>query len=140
MNFLVGFPLLIVPFAIYNMIVFLLPGLSLVDPLFSVRMLSGADMNFSISDLLLVFAILLLFIEVMKSTRVGNRSIVDHMLSLLLFIVMMGEFIITPKAATSTFLILTVLCLVDVIAGFSITIRAAQRDVSVDHLRESQST
>jgi hypothetical protein len=95
-------------------------------------------MNFSISDLLLVFAILLLFIEVMKSTRVGNRSIVDHMLSLLLFIVMMGEFIITPKAATSTFLILTVLCLVDVIAGFSITIRSAQRDVSVDHLRESQ--
>lgn len=140
MNFLVGFPLLIVPFAIYNMIVFLLPGLSLTDPLFSVQMLSGADMNFSISDLLLVFAILLLFVEVMKSTRVGTRSIVDHMLSLLLFIVMMGEFIITPRAATSTFLILTVLCLVDVIAGFSITIRAAQRDVSVDHLRESQST
>jgi hypothetical protein len=138
MNFLVGFPLLIVPFAIYNMIVFLLPGLSLTDPLFSVGMLSGVDMNFSISDLLLVFAILLLFVEVMKSTRVGTRSIVDHMLSLLLFIVMMGEFIITPKAATSTFLILTVLCLVDVIAGFSITIRSAQRDVSVDHLRESQ--
>jgi hypothetical protein len=140
MNFLVGFPLLIVPFAIYNMIVFLLPGLSLTDPLFSVHMLSGADMNFSISDLLLVFAILLLFVEVMKSTRVGTRSIVDHMLSLLLFIVMMGEFIITPRAATSTFLILTVLCLVDVIAGFSITIRAAQRDISVDHLRESQSS
>jgi hypothetical protein len=140
MNFLVGFPLLIVPFAVYNMIVFLLPGLSLTDPLFSVHMLSGADMNFSISDLLLVFAILLLFVEVMKSTRVGTRSIVDHMLSLLLFIAMMAEFIITPKAATSTFLILTVLCLVDVIAGFSITIRAAQRDVSVDHLRESQSS
>jgi hypothetical protein len=140
MNFLVGFPLLIVPFAIYNMIVFLLPGLSLTDPLFSVHMLSGADMNFSISDLLLVFAILLLFVEVMKSTRVGTRSIVDHMLSLLLFIVMMGEFIISPKAATSTFLIMTVVCLVDVIAGFSITIRAAQRDVSVDHLRESQSS
>ncbi|MDB5600063.1 MAG: transrane protein [Xanthobacteraceae bacterium] len=139
MNFLVGFPLLIVPFAIYNMIVFLLPGLSLTDPLFSVHMLSGADMSFSISDLLLVFSILLLFVEVMKSTRVGTRSIIDHMLSLLLFIVMMAEFIITAKAATSTFLILTVLCLVDVIAGFSITIRAAQRDVSVDHLRESQS-
>jgi hypothetical protein len=140
MNFLVGFPLLIVPFAIYNMIVFLLPGVSLTATLFSVRMLSGVDMNFSISDLLLVFAILLLFIEVMKSTRTGTRSIVDHMLSLLLFIVMMGEFIISPLAATSTFLILTVVCLVDVIAGFSITIRAAQRDVSVDHLREQQGT
>jgi hypothetical protein len=135
-----AFPLLLIPFAIYNMIVFLLPGLSLTAPLFSVRMLSGADMNFSISDLLLVFAILLLFIEVMKSTRTGTRSIVDHMLSLLLFIVMMGEFIISPLAATSTFLILTVVCLVDVIAGFSITIRAAQRDVSVDHLREQQGT
>lgn len=140
MNFLVGFPLLIVPFAIYNMIVYLLPGVSLTAQLFSIRMLSGAEMSFSISDLLLVFSILLLFIEVMKSTRTGTRSIIDHMLSLLLFIVMMGEFIISPLAATSTFLILTVLCLVDVIAGFSISIRAAQRDVSVDHLREQQGT
>jgi hypothetical protein len=85
-----------------------------------------------------VFAILLLFVEVMKSTRVGMRSIVDHMLSLVLFIVMMGEFIIAPKAATSTFLIMTVLCLVDVMAGFTITIRAAQRDVSVDTERSTQ--
>lgn len=140
MNFLVGFPLLIVPFAIYNMIVYLLPGVSLTASLFSIRMLSGAEMSFSISDLLLVFSIMLLFIEMMKSTRVSTRSIIDHMLSLLLFIVMMAEFIISPLAATSTFLILTVLCLVDVIAGFSITIRAAQRDVSVDHLREQQGT
>ena len=130
--FLIGFPLLIIPFAIYNMIVYLTPGWNLKETLFSVRMLSGADMGFSLSDLLLMFAVLLLFVEVLKATRIGMRSIIDHMLSLLLFIVMMAEFLMSTKAATSTFLLLTVMCLVDVIGGFSITIRAARRDIAID--------
>ena len=130
--FLIGFPLLIIPFAIYNMIVYLTPGWNLKETLFSVRMLSGADMGFSLSDLLLMFAVLLLFVEVLKATRIGMRSIIDHMLSLLLFIVMMAEFLMSTKAATSTFLLLTVMCFVDVIGGFSITIRAARRDIAID--------
>jgi hypothetical protein len=130
--FLIGFPLLIIPFAIYNMIIYLTPGWNITDKLFSVQMLSGAEMAFSTSDLLLIFTILLLFVEVLKATRIGTRSIVDHMLSLLLFIIMMAEFLMSTKAATSTFLLLTVICFVDVIAGFSITIRAARRDVAID--------
>ena len=130
--FLIGFPLLIIPLAIYNMVAYLTPGLLLTGPLFSIHMLSGADMTFSFSDLLLIFAILLLFVEIMKATRIGVRSIVDHMLSLVVFIIFVVEFIMSTKAATSTFLLLTVLSFVDVIAGFSITIRAAQRDISVD--------
>jgi hypothetical protein len=60
------------------------------------------------------------------------RSIIDHVLSLLVFIIFLVEFIMSTKATTSTFLLLTVISLVDVIAGFAITIRAAQRDIAVD--------
>jgi len=71
-------------------------------------------------------------VEILKSTRIGNRSIVDHMLSLVLLLAMLAEFIMVQRAATSTFFLLLAMSLVDVVAGFSITIRAAQRDIGID--------
>jgi hypothetical protein len=130
-TWLVGFPLLLIPFAIYN-IVALLFRVDLLAPLFTVRMLSGGVWNVSFSDILLVIGILMLFVEVLKSTRIGNRSIVDHMLSLILLLAMLGEFVMVQAAATSTFFLLSAMSLVDVIAGFSITIRTAQRDIGYD--------
>jgi hypothetical protein len=79
-----------------------------------------------------VIGILMLFVEILKSTRIGNRSIVDHMLSLVLLLGMLAEFMTVRSAATSTFFLLTAMSLVDVVAGFSITIRTAQRDIGYD--------
>jgi hypothetical protein len=129
--YLVGFPLLLIPFAIYNMIAFLF-GTGFNDTLFTIPMLSKATLNVTTSDLLLIFAIFLLFVEIVKATRIGTRSIVDHVLSFVLFIVMAGEFMIVPRAATSTFLILLVIAFVDVIGGFSVSIRSAQRDIGLE--------
>jgi hypothetical protein len=129
---LVAFPLLLIPFAIYNMVAFLTPGVSWSAPIATVHMLSGADWTVSAGDALLGFAILILFLEILKATRLGMRSITDHVLSLLLFMAMMAEFIVVKEAATSTFLLLAVLSFVDVVGGFSITIRTAQRDVAID--------
>lgn len=128
--YLVGFPLLLIPFAIYNMIAFLF-GTGFNDTLFTIPMLSKATLNVTTSDVLLIFSIFLLFVEIVKATRVGTRSIVDHVLSFVLFIVMAGEFMIVPRAATSTFLILLVIAFVDVIGGFSVSIRSAQRDIDI---------
>jgi hypothetical protein len=130
--FLIGFPLLLIPFAIYNIVVFLMPGVSFTAPLFNINMLSGATWAVSAADLLHLLAILLLFAEVLKSTRFGLKSIVDHMLSLLLFIGMLIEFIMVARAANSTFFILLIITLVDVMAGFSVSIRTAQRDLAVE--------
>ncbi|MBI4275970.1 MAG: hypothetical protein HY659_14845 [Rhizobiales bacterium] len=129
--FLVGFPLLLIPFAIYNIIAFLF-GTGFNDTLFTVRMLSGAEWGVTTSDILLLLGILLLFVEILKATRFGTRAIVDHILSLLLFIAMLAEFMIVHKAATSTFFILLALSFVDVVSGFSVTIRTAQRDIALD--------
>ncbi len=130
-TYLVGFPLLLIPFAVYN-IVALLFRIGLTDPLFSVRMISGGQWNVSFGDILIVLGLVMLFFEVLKSTRIGNRSIVDHILSFLLFVAMLAEFITLQAAATSTFFLLMVMSLIDVVAGFSITIRTAQRDIGID--------
>lgn len=130
--FFIGFPLLLIPFAIYNIVVFLMPGVSFAATVFTIDMLSGAQWSVTAADLLLLLAVLLLFVEFLKATRIGSKSIVDHMLSLMLLIVMLVEFIMSARAATSTFFLLTVLTFVDVMGGFSISIRTAQRDLSIE--------
>jgi membrane-anchored protein YejM (alkaline phosphatase superfamily) len=130
--FALGFPLLLIPFAIYNIIAFLMPGVSWTGTLTSVHMMSGADWTMSAGDMLIVLAVLLLFGELMKSTRIGLRSVVDHGLSLVLFLAMLVEFILVAQAGTSTFFLLLVISFVDVLGGFAVTLRSAQRDLTVE--------
>ncbi len=129
--YLVGFPLLLIPLALYNIVSFLF-GLGFDDTLFTVPMMSGATLGVTTGDLLIILSILLLFVEILKATRFGVKSIVDHMLSFVVFVVALGEFLMVQKAATSTFLIFLVICAIDVVGGFSISIRAATRDYSVE--------
>jgi hypothetical protein len=138
--FFIGFPLLLITFAIFNIIAFLMPGVSFTEPLFTIPMLSGAQWAVSVSDLLLLLALVLLFLEILKATRFGMKSIVDHMLSLLLFIAMLIEFIMVAPAANSTFFILMMISFVDVVAGFSVSIRTAQRDLAVESTGHLSST
>ncbi len=130
--FALGFPLLLVPFAIFNIIAFLMPGLSWTGALTTVHMVSGSEWSMSIGDMLIGFAIVVLFGEMMKATRIGIRTVVDHGLSLLLFLVMLVEFILVKQAATATFFLLLIIGIVDVMGGFAITLRSAQRDLTVE--------
>src|SRR5471030_3243549 len=130
--FLIGFPLLLVPFAIYNIIAFLMPGVSWSGTLTTVHLASGADWTMSAGDMLIVLAILLLFGEVMKSTRIGMRTVVDHGLSLILFLGMLVEFLLVKQAASAIFFLLLVISFVDVLGGFAVTLRSAQRDLTIE--------
>ena len=130
--FLIGFPLLLVPFAIYNIIAFLMPGVSWSSTLTTVHLASGADWTMSAGDMLIVLAVLLLFGEVMKSTRIGMRTVVNHGLSLILFLGMLVEFLLVKQAASATFFLLLVISFIDVIGGFAVTLRSAQRDLTVE--------
>src|SRR3989304_9702651 len=104
--FLIGFPLLIVPFVIYNMFAFLFGVTNWTTPFTSVQIISGGVWQIAPGDLLIAFSIVILFVEILKSTRMGVRSIVDHMLSMLIFIAMIIEFLLVERAATSTFFLL----------------------------------
>ena len=127
-----GFPLLLIPFAIYNMMAFLTPGVAWTAPVATVHMMSGEDWVLTWEDLLLAFAIFLLWIEIIKSTRIGMRSIMDHVLAMALFVAMLVEFLLVRQAGTSTFFLLMIIALVDVLAGFIVSIRSSQRRVEVE--------
>jgi hypothetical protein len=132
--YLIGFPLLVVPFAIYNMIAFLTPGMSWTSNVATIHLISGQDWTVTPEDILLAFAILLLSVEVMKATRLSSRAIIDHVLSLIVFIIMLVEFLLVRQAGTSTFFLLMVISLVDVMAGFIVTVRTAQRDLQIERV------
>ena len=126
---MVGFPLLLIPLAIYNIIVFLMPDVSFTDPLVKLTLMSGAEWAVTLSDVLLTLAILLLLAEVIKGARPGAKYLTDHLLSLIVFGAAAAEFVLWPKFATSTYFLMTALSLVDFISGLAL--RTRRRAVAV---------
>lgn len=131
---LANIPLMILPFIAYNLAVLGFQGEGSdvwSNVILGIPMLSGVTWSMTLGDLMITFALLLLFFEIMKSTRIGAHSIIDHLLSTFVFIAYLVEFLLVGAAAHAVFFILMVITLVDVIAGFSVSIRSASRDVSV---------
>jgi hypothetical protein len=126
---MVGFPLLLIPLAIYNIIVFLMPDVSFTDPLVKLTLMSGAEWTVTLSDVLLTLAILLLLAEVIKGARPGAKYLTDHLLSLIVFGAAAAEFVLWPKFGTSTYFLITALSLVDFLSGLAL--RRRRRPVAV---------
>ncbi len=105
------------------------------DVLFYMRLPSGAFWKPTWGDLVVLVGLVTLYIEIFKSTRTSSISIVDHTLSTIVFVAFLVSWMIFPwtigEKSNSTFLLLTVMSFIDVIAGFTITIAAARRDFSV---------
>jgi hypothetical protein len=133
--YFVGVPLLIVPFAIYNIFAFIIPGVTWNAPFASVTLRSGAEWQIAPGDLLIAFSILILLVELVKLTRLGVRSWVDHLLALVLFAGMTAEFVMVQTVATPTFFLLLVISFVDVIGGVvsALGARAARRAMQANY-------
>lgn len=147
-----AFPLFIIPVGIYAMIA-LATGLGvpveavdgapvvasaspmmeiLSQTFFSVPMIGG-DVIWVMTkgDALLLLSIAMLFMEIIKSTSTGTATIMNHAFSMILFIVCLMLFLLHPNFATSVFFIITVMALLDVLAGVVVTIVSARRDFGV---------
>ena len=120
---MVGFPLLLIPLAIYNIIVFLMPTVSFADPLVKLTLMSGAVWAVTLSDILLALGILMLMFEVIKGARPGAKYLTDHLLSVIVFGAAAAEFLLWSKFGTSTYFLLTLLALVDVLSGIALRAR-----------------
>ena len=133
---ILSIPWLIIAIILYNMIAFSsawpapgTPGTNIFnDPLVSFDLISGSTWALTVGDLVTIVALVLLFVELIKATRTGGSSIVDHAFSMILFMICLIEFLVVRQAATSEFFFILIVTLIDVIAGFSITIRGARRD------------
>jgi hypothetical protein len=117
---MVGFPLLLIPLAVYNMIAFLMPSVTLAEPVFTVPLPSGAAWPVSLSDMLLALGVVLLLLEVMKGARPGAKFLTDHLLSLVVFAGAAAEFLLLPKFGSSTFFLLALLSCADFLSGIAL--------------------
>jgi len=132
-----AFPLLALPVLAYNLLALTVAGgfggsgapERMSAQLFSIRTASHTLWPVSLADLLLAGALVVLFIELLKSTTSRQVAIVNHSLSMILFIICLVEFLLIPAFATSAFFLLTLMVLLDVLAGFIVTIVASRREI-----------
>ncbi len=144
------FPLLVIPVILYNLLALgagpaettnaagqiltsnVAPLASmLAETAFSLPMISGVDWVLTKGDAIVLLAVTFLFLEILKSTSTGTATIINHGISLLLFIICLVQFLLMPNFATSTFFILMSMTLLDVLAGVIVTIVSARRDFGV---------
>lgn len=135
------FPLILIPVLTYNIWAFGATATSqaddggasvrqhLSDQWLNIPMASNVAWTVSFGDVLVLMALILLFIELLKSTSTGTAAIFNHALSMLVFIICLVEFLLHPAFATSVFFIIMVMALLDVLAGVVVTIISARRDV-----------
>ena len=148
------FPLLVIPVALYNLLAIGFGGslemanefgeiiradsapiLSLLNDRFlGLPMISGVDWILTKGDAILLLAVVFLFLEILKSTSTGTSTIINHAVSMILFIVCLIQFLLLPNFATSTFFILMSMTLLDVLAGVVVTIVSARRDFGVGEM------
>jgi hypothetical protein len=126
------FPLFFIVLILYN----LMAGVGIdfeftAQPLFEMGLPSGAIWTPTWSGIFIMLGVITLYLELVKSTRTGTGTVVEHVLSMGVFILFLLEFLLIKIAGTSTFLIITLMSLLDVVAGFSITVAAARRDFTM---------
>jgi hypothetical protein len=127
-------PTIAIPLILYNILVTFsggAPEAFFRAPLFTVNMIKGAQWSFTRGDLIILVTMFFLFAELVKATYTTSVSLIDHGLSMLVFIVCIVEFLVVNAAATSPFFFILVGSLIDVVAGFTIGIRVARRDLAI---------
>lgn len=145
------FPLLVIPVVLYNLLALTVGGPTqtvdasgqlldsqlaplaglLGERFLGLPMISGVEWVLTKGDAIVLLAVIFLFLEILKSTSTGTATIINHGISLLLFILCLVQFLLMPNFATSTFFILTAMTLLDVLAGVIVTIVSARRDFGV---------
>ncbi len=135
---LIALPLLMIPVVIYAVVI--LTGVvgvggvaaaeqALRDPILTIPMVSGSGWNIGSGDLILFLALILLFFELLKSTSSQKVAIINHALSMILFVACLVAFLLIKGFATSTFFLILTMVMLDVLAGFIVTIISARKDL-----------
>jgi len=134
-------PLLALPVLFYNFLVaFMVPGGfgsvqandTMTRQLVSIPMTSGGHWAVTLGDTMIFASLVILFIELLKSTTSQRIAIINHSLSMILFILCLIEFLLSRAFSTSAFFLLTMMVLLDVLAGFIVTIVASRRQLDIN--------
>lgn len=132
-------PLMIIPVFIYNVIAFGGATMTTAEAVrermdvdfMSVPMASGAEWMITPGHGLIALSLVMLFFELLKSTGIGRAAVMNHAFSMVLFIICLVEFLMFGAFATSVFFLIMLMTLMDVMAGFMVTIASARRDIGM---------
>ena len=133
-------PLLALPVLFYNFIVAAMVAggfgadgnARFTQQVVSIPMASGGHWSLNLGDITIFVSLVILFIELLKSTTSRRIAIINHSLSMILFIICLVEFLLFRAFATSAFFLLTSMVLLDVLAGFIVTIASSRREIDLN--------
>ncbi len=131
-------PLLALPVLFYNVLALSYgfgatdAGVRMGAQLVNLPMASGVRWSVSMGDAIVFFSLVILFVELLKSTTSRRIAIINHSLSMILFIICLVEFLLFRAFGTSAFFLLTSMVLLDVLAGFIVTIVASRREIDIN--------
>jgi hypothetical protein len=131
MRFILAVPLIAVVMVIYTALA-IDPNFSAGSAFTDMVLPSQAELFLTFGDIFVILGLVALFFEIIKAARLGPGTIIDHMLSTAVFIIALIVFLLVPAFGTPAFLLLTLMALVDVVAGYTVSIFAARRDLSVN--------
>ncbi|PZF76940.1 hypothetical protein DK847_10805 [Aestuariivirga litoralis] len=131
MKYIIAFPALAIVIAAYLLMAS--GGDMMIDgDAYSMTLASGAEMTLRGGDIFVIAGLVALFLEMLKAARPGRAAVIDHILSVATFVVALVCFLLVDTAGTATFFILTLMTLVDVIAGFVVSLFSARRDFAIE--------
>jgi hypothetical protein len=136
------FPLLLVSLLIYSALSFTTgdahaPTMPWYEgQAFTVHMMSGDEWHINGGTVFIMFSMVLLFIELLRATRVGGASIMNHAFSVVVFVSALLLFITRRGYGNSTFFIYTAMTFMDFMAGFIITTVTQRRDFAFGRVEE----
>ncbi len=139
MGFFTIIPLMMIPVLIYNVIAFGGSAFTTAEAVrarmdtefMSIPMANEALWVITPGHGLITLSLLMLFFELLKSTGIGRAAIMNHAFSMVLFVVCLVEFLMFEAFATSVFFLIMLMTLMDVMAGFMVTIASARRDINM---------
>ena len=95
------------------------------------ELVSGDTWSVHWGDVFLVASMGLLFVELLRATKTGSESIMNHALSVVVFVIALLLFIIVQGFGNSVFFIFMSMTFLDFMAGFIVTTVTARRDLAV---------
>jgi hypothetical protein len=127
-------PLLSLPVIAYGVLSLTLGGglmsadapAQIAAPLMRFATQRGGSWPISAGDVLLAAALLVAFLDLLKGAADRRIAIANHALSITLFVVCLAAMLLSPAFAGSTFFLMTLMVLLDLVAGFIVAIAPAQ--------------
>ncbi|MCA8889945.1 MAG: hypothetical protein KDA46_14015 [Parvularculaceae bacterium] len=130
------FPLLTISLIVYAVLTIFGMGGEAGEPwhemlVMNLPMYSGDVWRVTWGTVFLVGSMGLLFVELVRATKVGTASIANHLLSFLLFVIVLLLFILVQGFGNSTYFLFMAMTFLDPMAGLVVTTVTARRDLAV---------